>query len=260
MRRQPDKKSIGLFLIIGMVAFGLIFGQAIVRKLWPDTRYMAVLYFEESIGGLDVGSPVVFNGVEIGKVVKIELVGDAQNLTFQTPVYIQVKPLTKADTDIWDNFRIRKDSLDVLIQNGLRARLLTQSYLTGQLMVELSLMPQTEVQLHNYPRDIRQGIPEIPTVLSPGGELSRGIQDLPIKESFDRLDHILVQLDEMMPVLKRAGENLEKVTAVVAPRTGDTLSNINESFYQFSDAMRTVRNLADYLERYPESLLKGKED
>ena len=257
MRQQPNKKSIGLFLVVGVVALALIIGQTVVSKIFQDRQYLAVLYFDESIKGLNVGSPVVFNGVEIGKVIKIELVGNPQSLTFQVPVYIRLTPMKQMQGQNWD-FGSRQTALDILIQKGLRARLLTQSYLTGQLMIELSMMPDSPIRLADTARDRQSGVPEIPTVLSPVGEISRGFQDLPVRQTFERLEYILAELDKMMPVLNNLMKNIEKITSVIAPRTADTLTNVNEAFNQLADTMRSVRNLADYLEQYPEALLKGK--
>ncbi|MBQ7412761.1 MAG: MCE family protein [Alphaproteobacteria bacterium] len=258
MRHQPNKKSIGLFLVIGMVALVLIIGQTVVSKIFQDRQYLAVLYFDESIKGLNVGSPVVFNGVEIGKVVKIELIGNPQNLTFQVPVYIRLTPMKQMQGQDWDTFGNRQSVLDILIQKGLRARLLTQSYLTGQLMIELSMMPDSPVRLTDTDRDRQNKIPEIPTVLSPVGEISRGFQDLPVRQTLERMEYVMSELDKLMPVLNKSMKNIEKITSIMAPRTADTLTNVNEAFNQLADTMRSVRNLADYLEQYPEALLKGK--
>ena len=258
MRQQPNKKTIGLFLMIGIFILCLIVGQTVISKIWQDRKYLAVLYFDESIKGLNVGSSVVFNGVEIGKVVKIELVGDPQKLTFQVPVYIRLVPMKQMQEKEWNAFGNRQSALDILIQKGLRARLLTQSYLTGQLMIELSMMPDSPVHLADSVRDRQHGIPEIPTVLSPVGEISRGFQDLPVRQTLNRLEYILTELDKLMPSLNKSMKNIEQITNALAPRTADTLTNVNEAFNQLADTMRSVRNLADYLEQYPEALLKGK--
>ena len=50
---------------------------------------LVVMYFSESIKGLSVGSPVMYEGVQVGKVVKIEIQTDPKTLDFSIPVYIR---------------------------------------------------------------------------------------------------------------------------------------------------------------------------
>lgn len=260
MKRKPNKKSIGLFFITGVIALLFIVGQALISRLWPDDKYMAVMYFNESVKGLSVGSPVVFNGVEIGKVVRISLVADPQTLTFQTPVYVRLIPVTKSQNNFWQVLmNNRRQSLQLLIEKGLRARLLTQNYLTGQLMIELSMNPSAPLNLAQAAADAHQSIPEIPTLLSPAGELTKGLDNLPIQDSFDKINATLTTLEKELPVLlpalTKSAQNLQSLTGEIQ---AETLDSLNQALSDTSDAMRSLRNLTDYLQEYPESLLKGK--
>lgn len=261
MPKEPNKKAIGLFLIAGFILFTLIIGHVIIGRLFSNDKSIAVMYFDESVKGLNVGSSVVFNGVEIGKVTKIELIGDPQNMTFSVPVYARLTPMRETG-GIADQIWRRKSMLDLMIEKGLRARLLTQSYLTGQLMIELSMLPNTPVNLKNADRDNRRNIPEIPTILSPSGELSKGLQDLPIRRSMEKMERILDSLQKQLPIilpaLASAAQNLAAVTSKIAPQSDDIVNNLNKALYDISDAARSLRNFADYIERHPEALLKGK--
>ena len=95
MSQEPNKKKIGLFLLLGIIVFFLIIGQSVLSRFKVDNKQIAVMYFNESVKGLNVGSPVVFNGVEIGKVIKIELIANPQSVTFLVPVYVQLTSLSK---------------------------------------------------------------------------------------------------------------------------------------------------------------------
>ena len=128
MRKEPNKKKIGIFVLVGFsfLIFSLFF--YLKEKIFPDQDNILVMYFEESIKGLNIGSPVVFKGVEIGKVVKISLLGDSETLEFSIPVYIQIN---KSGVLYFPKQEENRDLiLDELINKGLRARLTTQSYLT----------------------------------------------------------------------------------------------------------------------------------
>ena len=76
MRKQPNTKMIGLFMLSGLAIFiGIILGY-ITNNYITNKKDMLVMYFEESIRGLNAGSSVVFNGVQIGKVEKIIIILD----------------------------------------------------------------------------------------------------------------------------------------------------------------------------------------
>jgi paraquat-inducible protein B len=96
-----------------------------------------VVYFRESIEGLDLGSPVRLSGVRVGKVVDIHVLYDAKT---NEPVIAVACDLDK--NQIRDN---RDEVIDVtkpgqlqqLIDRGLRAQLEVISLATGLLNVEL---------------------------------------------------------------------------------------------------------------------------
>ena len=151
MVRKPNKTMIGLFLLLGSAVFVFILGVYVKRVFFPDNSNVVVMYFQESIKGLNVGSSVVFQGVEIGKVSRIDLVADMENLTFSIPVYVNLD-VSKTFVAGQDGYRNRKEVLDALIKKGLRARLTAQNYLTGQLMIELAMLPETPSPWKRNPR------------------------------------------------------------------------------------------------------------
>lgn len=168
MVRKPNKTMIGLFLLLGSAVFVFILGVYVKRVFFPDNSNVVVMYFQESIKGLNVGSSVVFQGVEIGKVSRIDLVADMENLTFSIPVYVNLD-VSKTFVAGQDGYRNRKEVLDALIKKGLRARLTAQNYLTGQLMIELAMLPETPVSMEAEPAD--KDILQIPTVLVAAGRI-----------------------------------------------------------------------------------------
>ena len=92
MRKNPNEKMIGLFLLIGLIAFFGIAGKFMADKIISQDDEQVVMYFDESVKGLSVGSPVVFKGVEIGKVSKIELRAALDSMDFSIPVYARMLP------------------------------------------------------------------------------------------------------------------------------------------------------------------------
>ena len=217
------------------------------------------MYFQESIKGLNVGSSVVFQGVEIGKVSQIDLVANLKDLTFSIPVYVELD-VSKSIVSGDDN-QSRKQILDALIRKGLRARLTAQNYLTGQLMIELVMMPDTPIIMEALPQD--KELLQIPTILSPLQEFSRGLQNIPFQKIADKLgqmaDSLNKQLPVVLPQISDAATSISKVFSTNARLSTEALSNFNRALVNVSAAAQSLKDLTDYLERHPEALLRGKE-
>lgn len=270
MSKQVNAKTVGLFIIIGFTVFLGIIAKFTWDKIMPSQDNLFVMYFQESVQGLNVGSPVVLEGVEVGKVSQIELITNSETLDFSIPVYVRFTKIREISNIPFLGTIEKKKMLEDLIRRGLRARLETQNYLTGQLMIELVMLPDSQIILKNASET--QDILEIPTTLSTIGELSKGFQDLPLREMVNRANRILSTLETQLPVILpqlsqligTLNKTAEKINGFV-PRTAQTfekanqtLNNSNRTLNDISNAAKSMRNLADYLERHPESLLKGK--
>lgn len=260
MKKQPNKKTVALFIILGFAVFaGLIF-KKMVDEYFFDKQKLVVMYFNESIKGLNVGSPVVYEGVQVGKVAEIAIVPDATTLGFSIPVSI----MFSEDKDISymafaDNMK-RRAFLEMLIEKGLRARLTSLNFLTGQLMIELYMAPDSPAVFKQSEKEHPNL--EIPTTLSTIGNLSKDFQDLPLKKIVWRFDEVLKILEKDLPPLIGAyadlGNKLNKYADKSLPQTSQTLNNLNAVLKDISAASKSVKNLTDYLERHPDSVLKGK--
>ena len=68
MAKKKTYKMVGLFVLLGFSCLGGIIFHYMRQKFFEDDADVAVMYFEESISGLSVGSSVVFKGVEVGQV------------------------------------------------------------------------------------------------------------------------------------------------------------------------------------------------
>ncbi|MDE6570975.1 MAG: MlaD family protein [Alphaproteobacteria bacterium] len=248
MKKQPNKKTIGAFILAGIIAFLVIIAIALGLGLRGGARNMYVMYFHESIKGLSVGAPVVLNGVEVGKVAKIEIVPNPDTYEFTIPVYItfndisRIVPLSIDQAD-WSE----KEIITRMIERGLHGRLVNQNLLTGQLMIELDVRPAKTKMTFGPASEI----PEIPTALSSLGEISANVQDIPVREVVENLNQTLLELKDVISPAAKVSNDLSKKSAA-------TLNNFNQAVQDISRAANAIRNLADYLEQHPEALIKGK--
>lgn len=257
MKKQPNKKLIGFFSLTGIALFAAMMLVFVGDKIFVKDSELAVMYFSESLKGLRAGSPVVFRGVEVGRVTKIDIVADLDNMTFRLPVFINI------DESVFSKYgkhrvKSKKEFIKLMVEKGLKARLATQNILTGQLMIETEIMPDQPIVY----RALTKNFVEIPTVLSPMGEITKGLQDLPIKSILENFNTLLKTTNDRLPgVLGQMEEFAASLNSVVKNTSGDrttTIDNLNRTIRNIGDAAQALRNFADYVERHPEALLRGK--
>lgn len=250
MPKQPNRKKIGIFIVSGVVILLLIVGGLLQNKIFANKGKEVVMFFDESVNGLTVGSAVLFMGVKIGEVSRIEIKADSDDLTFSIPVYAKMQAKSINSNSL---FSSPKEVLDELVKKGLRARLATHSFVTGQLMIELVMVPETEVKFH---KDV--GVLEIPTILSPIGELSRGLQKIPLANGVKNFTEFFRGLNGIMPKINKIVQDIENIVQRNKGVTIQVLDNFNKMTINVAKAAKSMQNLTDYLEMYPESLIKGK--
>lgn len=257
MKQEKTYKMVGFFVVIGFISLIAIIYNYLSYKFSTDESNYVVMYFDESIQGLNVGSPVMFKGVEIGKVAKIRLLTNIKEGTFKTPVYVSFEG-KKALGSGTDGRLSAKIVLQNLIEKGLRARLVSASYLTGQLMIELSMDPNSPAIFRGTGTYM-----EIPTILSSFGMISKDLQEIPFRENMLQLGNLLKQLDDKLPPIL---DNLNHITAKIdnlldskSKETTQAIRSFEETMDNIGQASLSIKNLADYLERHPEALLMGKE-
>jgi paraquat-inducible protein B len=221
----------------------------------PDTEAVdCTLVFRESVRGLALGSPVDFRGMQLGEVTRIGVEYDPARFDFTMPVQVRIYP-GRLRERLRNDFDNPAESVEVrlqgLIDHGLRAQLRTGNLLTGQLYVALDFFPHSpRVKL-----DAVQHTHEIPTL--PVDDLSVSLAD--VARKVDRLPLAQV-IGDVRQVLAKAGSAFANADAAVkqfgptSPRQAD----LDEVFQQVTRAARSLRGLADSLERHPESLIRGR--
>lgn len=259
MAKKPNNKMIGLFMAVGIGVFALILLISLRNVIFQNNKNIIVMYFDESLRGLSVGSSVMFKGVEVGQVSRIELVANTKDLSFRIPVYVEFNPdqrIISRDKTI----RGKQELLSELIKKGLRARLGVQNYITGQLFIELAMLPDTPLILKYEASD--GDYMEIPTVLSPMGMISKDFSKLPIKQAVDNINGTFATLNKDLPVLMPKLIDTAATTNAILQEnrrvTNEMIKNLNQAAKNISNAAQSFGNLSDYIERHPDALLKGK--
>ena len=186
MSKHASPTLIGAFVAgaIGLIVAGILIISGGKLLLTDKTSY--VLYFQGSVKGLNVGSPVSFRGVNIGTVTGIQLVVGEKESGIRIPVIIEIDN-TKFLSDETGKPKIDDDdSINELVAAGMRAQLQLQSLLTGQLFVQIDFFPDTQIQLvENQQRNWHYD--EIPTIPTPIEKIGKLLERIPVDKVLDQV-------------------------------------------------------------------------
>lgn len=247
----------------------------------PEVVYVA--NFEGNQRGVLPGISVELAGNEVGEVQEAHLKYDDRHHKLLTQVKFAVDPERMNIENLkgaagGDPRAAVRDSLDTLVAHGLRAQVVSLSFLTGQKTVALDITPNAApARIVQVGRNL-----EFPTTAS--GDLTEVLQSLrSVLQNIDRatsgpqlghalkeLDQTLTHLDELTQEVQPDITSLIKSLRDAADAAQGTLSTVQtmlgsssntdlpKLMRELSDAARSVRVLADYLDRHPESLLRGR--
>lgn len=255
----------------------------------PDKEVIPFsIVFMESLRGLSAGAAVEFNGLPLGEVKSIGAEYDMEGGTFRFPVEIALYP-DRLAKHFKPGTRAREQNpnltmpqmFDGLIERGLRAQLRTGNLLTGQMYVALDFIPEAA----KAKADWTKTPPQLPT--SPGGvqELQRTLSKFAKRLDTVAIDQISVDLRQalqsMHKMLQSTDLMVRRLDNELAPKARETLEDsrkalqaaertlsaeaplqqdAREALRQLGRASQSLRLLADFIERHPEALIRGKKE
>ena len=192
------------------------------------------MFFDGSVRGLNIGAPVDFNGIKVGTVLDVRLEIDVENAEFRIPVLIEVEPERIVTRGNQDDEQSDKDmdssyqTVNKLVEKGLRASLQTGSLLTGQLFVGFSMRPDTPINLIGE----ETPFPELPTIRSADfGSIAQSAERF-----LNKLDK--VDLDKLSLELLKTLEGTNKLFN--GPEIQGTLEELQISLKTFRSVLQKV--------------------
>jgi len=215
---------VGAFILgaLALVVAGILFFGGM--RLFA-TSMRVVVFFSESLAGLDVGAPVTFHGVRIGSVQSIAIRFSPDTMTARIPVYLEIQN----DRLILEGEPTAPD-FERLIRAGLRAQVVLQSFVTGQLRVDLDFLPGTPGQLVGA----APGVPEIPAVPSELGQLRNQLAQLRLRELADAAQQAFASLG-------RLSDHLDATLDPLAQSAHRTLDAATQTLQTTDEAVRRVQ-------------------
>jgi paraquat-inducible protein B len=189
----------------------------------------AVMYFQESVRGLYIGAPVTFRGVPVGQVDQIGIEVDSTSLHARIPVRVRLRPYSLR---VINTAGDRLD-LPTLVQRGLRARLVAQSFVTGQKLIDLDFVPDTVAVLVGSSDE-----PEIPTLADRFGALIDQVADLPLRETVQDLRGTL-------QAMQRTLNSTQETIAVLGVEVKGTAAEARKTLGTATSALLQVQASAN---------------
>ncbi len=245
-------------------------------------------YFTSSVRGLNRGSAIEFYGIQIGTVQDVKLEFEPSTGAARARVAMEIQPERIMDADKLAG----EDPIEVtrrLIRRGMRAQLKTASYLTGQMVLAMDFVPgAAPAELIHQGEDwvlpsVGGGIDNILTAVS---DIAAKLDRLPLEQiganlnttlrsasgAMGSIEALVKKTDSgLTPALKRLPDIVAALQETVV-RAGRTFGSIESSYGQSSqfnreleramtqvgDTARSIRLLADFLDRHPEALVRGR--
>lgn len=245
---------IGLFTLAGLLLLVIalvVFGS---KGVYKDSVYVET-YFNESVQGLTVGSPVKYRGMEIGKIidiatansiytVKYEKITDVEPL--QTMKYIYVRIIIDLGRFQGITYGDLEQNLATEIANGLRVKISAQG-LTGNAHLELDYVKSGTSILSIWWQPKDYYIPSTPSALTFFGDNMQRIMEnlgkIDLRKTFNSINELTIST-------KQTVNDVDKLITTYKHQTVEILTNLQT----ITENLKTVSERA---KAYPSSILFG---
>lgn len=292
MAREADKFKVGLFVIVSVVVLVIVVVWLGASKFFQRYEHY-VTYFDESISGLDIGSPVSFRGVPVGLVSDIDIAPDGKLIEIQIKIragqhippdyyaMLELKGIT-GQRAININ-QIRQSDLIKPVSFSFKAPLpLIPSYPSGAVQLDVALNRIYEAVMAVDTKGISDGIVGVLSGVdsmlnkSPVNDIMQQMKEQST-QSLNNLDRVLKKLEEfnieetntrMITVLDKYGDVADSMKIFIPQFTTTmrdlqfmvqtTQRDLYLGLQDLSESMRSAKRLVDYLESNPAALIRGR--
>ncbi|MCR6655498.1 MAG: MlaD family protein [Opitutus sp.] len=238
MKTKVSPTIIGAF-VLGAVLLGIVALLAFGSVSFFSKPQRFVVYFDESIHGLDLGSPVKLRGVRVGRVVALNVSYQAETNRSVVAVTCELNRNIITDTSGEQLDVSSRAELQRLVDRGMRAQLGILGLATGLLFVELDFQDPELYPPGELPPQARYvTVPAVPSAIQElQTNLSEILNDLRkidfagISNEFKglivdtRKQLAGVDLRGAVEQWKKTGAQIE--TLANRPEVGELLTNLN---------------------------------
>jgi phospholipid/cholesterol/gamma-HCH transport system substrate-binding protein len=278
--------KLGLFVVAAlatMVAVALWVGAQRFKR----ESFQAISYFDESVQGLDVGSPVKWRGVTIGTVSELTVAPDGRHVQVTSDIFVDaLKRLglevpQRGQAFIHPNLRVQLASVGITGNRFLQTDFFDpERHPPPPLSFEppWNYVPSTPSTLKSVEDSALEILNKLPAVEDQATETLVGLRQTlasvdalsaTLKSDDGAFHTLLVQLRSTASRLERTLEEAQLGTTTASLRSasgqvgdaaagmGDAREELAASLVALREVLEAVRALADSLDRDPSALLRG---
>ena len=295
MKRKGHATLVGAFVVgaFAVLAGFVVFTGGLTSLRDKNERF--VLVFRENIYGLKEGGKVTLNGVRIGRVERFFLGAAEQDAP--VPILVEIdrrlvlRHMDETGNELFDSDGEFRD--DVLPR--IQGQLVQESFVTGIQYINLeyhSLQADANMTTrHGYPQIVTQAstmeqlsenldpkyiMMQLTSLLKTANQRLEELNVIAIKESFtsssQQFDIFIDKFREnFVPLGPKLGVASDEATRTMAELrklslalnkmldpSSDFRFDFGETLREISASMKALKNLADLLERNPQSIIRGK--
>lgn len=252
---KPNPTVVGAFVlgaIALVVAAVLFFGGGILL----EKRLPAVSFFQKSVAGLQVGAAVTFRGVQVGLVKSMGIRVDPE--TYRAIIQVDMELLSDSVAVYGSNLPYAAKLVPALVERGLTAKLVKQSFVTGLLAVELDFRPGAQALRSAE----KTAVPQIPSVLSDFEVIASKLEGIDVGAVLESVQRTIASLEQILttPELRQTikelpalatqlRQTLKTVDGEVAALSGVARTAIADSTIALRKTTSSVQALATSLDR-----------
>jgi paraquat-inducible protein B len=198
--KKINTTSIGLFIVTGL-ALGVIALLLFSSSKWFTKTREMIVYFDETLNGLNEGAPVKYRGVTIGSVKRVMVHFNQDDDDYAMPVIIELQEDLIRERMGEGRDVLTTKGLDEWIKAGMRATLETESLVTGVLYIECRPNPSALPPVFHQKTKIYPEVPSEPTQMN---QLFHNLASLDLKSIQTNLNMLITRLDTTVGDLKLA--------------------------------------------------------
>ncbi len=255
MSKRANPTLIGIFVLSALaLAIGTIAFFGYFNFFKKSEKF--VLYFNESVNGLNIGSTVKFRGVPVGTVTDIRIRWNQEKESTHIPVFMEIE-LKRLGNRLGVELDIHDEKVyQAQINEGFRAQLQTDSIITGVLYIELDYEEYPEPPVFIQEKIIYKEIPTIPSPLAEIGqtatEIIARISSLDIKATNDEFFMLLRKINNAIDEIDFNGINEGIIDATQSveklaqsPKFVETANTLSDTLNQFKELSVKLENSID---------------
>jgi len=238
--------------------------RSIQESLYTEHKDF-LMFFKDSIRGLQPGAPVEFRGMRLGTVGQVPFfmpgLRQALNEDYRIPVLIRIEP-ERLKSQMGESPDVLTN-LPQLLERGLRGSLKTGNLVTGALYVDLDFVskPPPITGIREF-----GGYSIIPTVSSGLAQIQQRLMDtldkinnLPLNPMLEQATGTLAESQRTMRRLQTTLDNLNKLTASQSVQSlpqdmQKTLRELNRSMQGFQPGSAAYNKMVADMQRLDQVL------